>query len=94
MAVKLLIHIPLSHFFLRRFAGRVRPGPREHEGRGQSAPRKFWGNENARPEPGTLRTCMNLALGIALLLSDERFQKTLRLQIGVPNVSKGGMFAL
>ncbi len=69
-------------------------GPGEHEGRGQSAPRKFWGNENARPEPGTLRTCMNLALGVALLLSDEGFQKTLRLQICVPNVSKGVVFAL
>lgn len=66
----------------------------EHEGRGQSAPRKFWGNKNARPEPGTSRTGMNLALGVALLLSDEGFQKPLRLQIGVPNVSKGDVFAL
>jgi hypothetical protein len=57
-------------------------------------PSKILGNKNARPEPGTLRICMNLVLGIALLLSDEGFQKTLRLQIGVPDVSKGGVFAL
>ena len=37
---------------------------------------------------------MNLALGVALLLSDEGFQKTLRVQIGVPDVSEGGVFAL
>ena len=28
-----------------------RPG--ERQGRSQTAPRKFWGNENARPEPGS-----------------------------------------
>lgn len=71
-----------------------RSGQGEHEGRGQSAPRKFWANKNARPEPGTLRTWMNLALGVAFLLSDEGFQKTLRLQVGVPNMSKGSVFAL
>jgi hypothetical protein len=37
---------------------------------------------------------MNLALAIALLRSSEGFQKTLRLKIGTPNVSKGSVFAL
>ena len=37
---------------------------------------------------------MNLALGVALLLSDEGFQKALRFKVGVPNVSKGSVFAL
>ena len=69
-----------------------RPG--EYEGRGQSAPRKSSGNENARPEPGTSESLRGRGLGIALLLSDEGFQKALRLQVGVPNVSKGSVFAL
>lgn len=67
--------------------------PGEYEGRGQSAPRKFWGRK---------RKCLDYAgqriylaslfvLGIAFLLSDEGFQKTLCLEVGVPNMSKGRM---
>jgi hypothetical protein len=55
------------------------------------APSKILGKENARPVPGILRIFRDLCLGIAFLLSDEGFQKTLRLEVGIPNLSKGRM---
>jgi|SRR5215472_10022481 len=47
-------------------------GPGEHEGRGQSAPRKnFEANENARTVPGMLRISLLMYLSVAFLLLDE-----------------------
>ena len=72
-----------------------RPG--EHEGSGQSAPRKnFRANKRKCPDSAghVENLAVTVALGIALLLSDEGFQKTLSLEVGVPNVSKGSVFAL
>ena len=73
------------------FAGKAR-GAR---GARPERPSKLLGEKNM---PGLCRACLESsvteALGIALLLFDEGFQETLRSQVGIPNASKGSVFAL
>src|SRR5579864_5402789 len=80
----------LSVNFREGFCRNRRPG--EHEGRGQSAPRKFSANKNARTVPGMLKNLAQ-ALSVALLLLHEGFQEALRPQVGIPNTSERSVLA-